>query len=148
MLGTYFIKQWGFFSVPQLLWHGTFVYNGHLRGPVTLTRIAERLAVDLSLPVFTTWVCCGWDSNSCNNVSLLYFAFGYLPELETATLTQLGFEHPTLCLRGERSIPLRHRWGNDWRGIENQSFDCCVGIYIKRVRQLHQVIYNQFLHPS
>ena len=27
------IEQWGFFSVPHLLWHGTFVYNGHLRGP-------------------------------------------------------------------------------------------------------------------
>ena len=40
--------------VPHLLWHGAFVYNGHLRGPVTLTLIAERLAVELWLPVFTT----------------------------------------------------------------------------------------------
>ena len=31
------IEQWGFFSVPFLLWHGASVYNGHLRGPVTLT---------------------------------------------------------------------------------------------------------------
>ena len=46
------IEQWGFYSVAHLLWHGTFVYNGHLRGPVTLTLIAERLAVGLSLPVF------------------------------------------------------------------------------------------------
>ena len=45
------IEQWGFFSVPHLLWHGTTVYKGHLRGPVTLTPIAERLAVELSLPV-------------------------------------------------------------------------------------------------
>ena len=45
------IEQWGFFSVPHLLWHGASVYNGHLRGPVTLTPIAERLAVELSLPV-------------------------------------------------------------------------------------------------
>ena len=30
----------------------TSVYNGHLRGPVTLTPIAERLAVELSLPVY------------------------------------------------------------------------------------------------
>ena len=29
-------------------------FTGHLRGPVTLTPIAERLAVELSLPVFTT----------------------------------------------------------------------------------------------
>ena len=36
------IEQWGFFSVPHLLWHGAFVYDGHLQGPVTLTAIAER----------------------------------------------------------------------------------------------------------
>ena len=45
---------WGFFSVPHLLWHGASVYDGHLRGPVTLTPVAERLAVELSKPVFTT----------------------------------------------------------------------------------------------
>ena len=60
------IEQWGFFSVPHLLWHGLSVYNGHLRGPVTLTHtpIAEHLAMELSLPVFTTCVCRGWDSNN------------------------------------------------------------------------------------
>ena len=42
------------FSVPHLLWHGTSVYNSHLRGPVTLSPITERLAVELSLSVFTT----------------------------------------------------------------------------------------------
>ena len=47
------IEQWEFFSVPHLLWHGPSVYTGHLRGPVTLTPIAERLAVELSLPVLT-----------------------------------------------------------------------------------------------
>ena len=51
------IEQWGFFNVPHLLRHGSTVYNGHLRGPVTLTPVAERLAVELSIPVFTTWVC-------------------------------------------------------------------------------------------
>ena len=50
------IEQWGFLSVPHLLWHGTFVYDGHLRGHVTLTHIAEHLAVELSLPIFTTYV--------------------------------------------------------------------------------------------
>ena len=48
------IEQWGFFSVSHLLWHGPSLYNGHLQGPVTLTPVAERLAVVLSLPVFTT----------------------------------------------------------------------------------------------
>ena len=42
-------EQWGFFSVPHLLRHGAFDYNGHLRGPMTLTPIAERLAVELWL---------------------------------------------------------------------------------------------------
>ena len=37
------IEQWGFFSVPHLLWHWASVYNGHLRGPVTLVPIAEHL---------------------------------------------------------------------------------------------------------
>ena len=48
------IAQWVFFSVPDLLWHGSSVNNGHHRGPVTLAHISERLAVELSLPVFTT----------------------------------------------------------------------------------------------
>ena len=48
------IDQWGFFSVSHLLWHGASVYNGHLRGPVTLAPDAERFVVELSLPVFTT----------------------------------------------------------------------------------------------
>ena len=43
------IEQWGFLCEPHLLWHGASVYNGDLQGPVTLTPIAERLAV--SLPV-------------------------------------------------------------------------------------------------
>ena len=38
---------------PVLLWHGSSVYAGHLRGPVTLAPIAERLAVELSLPVLS-----------------------------------------------------------------------------------------------
>ena len=38
--------------MPHLLRHGASVYNGHFRGPMTLTFIAERLAVDLSLSVF------------------------------------------------------------------------------------------------
>ena len=58
------IEQWVFFSVPHLLWHRASVYNGHLQRPRTLTPIAERLAVELSLPVFTTKVCRNRDSNT------------------------------------------------------------------------------------
>ena len=39
------IEQWGFFSVPYLLWHKTSLYNGHLWGPVTLTPICDTLCV-------------------------------------------------------------------------------------------------------
>ena len=45
------IKQWGFFSVPHLLWHEASIHNDHHWGPITLTPNAERLAVDLSRPV-------------------------------------------------------------------------------------------------
>ena len=31
---------------------------------MTLTTIAERLALELSLPVLTTHICRGWDSNT------------------------------------------------------------------------------------
>ena len=33
------IEQWGFFSVPHLLSHGVSIYNGNLKGPVTLARL-------------------------------------------------------------------------------------------------------------
>ena len=36
------IEQGGFLSVSHLLWHGVSIYNGYLRGPVTLTPVAER----------------------------------------------------------------------------------------------------------
>ena len=53
--------QWGFFIVPHLLWHGTSVYNGHIRGLVV-----ERLVVQLYLSVWMTKVCRCWDSNTSN----------------------------------------------------------------------------------
>ena len=39
----------GFFNVPHLLWHGASVCNVQFRGPVTLTHVAKRLAVELSV---------------------------------------------------------------------------------------------------
>ena len=46
-------------SEGSLMWYtycdtGHPFNNGHLRGPMTLTHIAEGLAVELSLPVFKT----------------------------------------------------------------------------------------------
>ena len=40
------IQQWEFYSMTHLLLHRTYVYNGHLREPVTLTPIAKRLIVE------------------------------------------------------------------------------------------------------
>ena len=45
------IEQWELFSLPHLLWHGAFIYYGQLRGPSTHTPVAQRLAVELSLPI-------------------------------------------------------------------------------------------------
>ena len=44
-------EQGWFFSMSQLFLRGTLVYNGHLRGPLTLAPVAKRLTVELSLPV-------------------------------------------------------------------------------------------------
>ena len=35
------IEQWGFFTVPHLLWHGASAYSDHLRGPVAIKLIAH-----------------------------------------------------------------------------------------------------------
>ena len=67
--------------MPHFLWHGASVNNGNLRGPVTLTPIAERLEVEISVSVFDLG------------------------------LSRLGFEHPTFCMQDERSNPTRHHCG-------------------------------------
>ena len=61
-------------SVPNLLCYGASIYNGQLQGPVTITRIAERLAVEVSLPVFTTNVCRGWDLNTQPSACMVSFS--------------------------------------------------------------------------
>ena len=42
------IELWQFFSVLRLLWYATYVYNGHILGPVTLTPIMSSV---------TQWSC-------------------------------------------------------------------------------------------
>ena len=63
---TYARHSWPLNSERSLACHTylTSVYNGYLRRPVTFTHITEHLTVELSLPVLTTWVCHGWDSNT------------------------------------------------------------------------------------
>ena len=43
------IEQWGFFSVPHLMWHVASVYNGHLWGPMT------HLLQSIWYGAVTTW---------------------------------------------------------------------------------------------
>ena len=40
--------------MPHILLHGSFVYNGYLRGPVIVAPVADRLEVELLLTVLTT----------------------------------------------------------------------------------------------
>ena len=56
---TYARHSWPLSSEDSLTCHiyCDTLYNGHLRGPVTLTPVAERLAVELLLTVFTSEVC-------------------------------------------------------------------------------------------
>ena len=75
ILGTHGYWAVRVFSVPHSQWHGASVYNGLIRGPVTLTAIAELLAEELSLPVNT----CFYDLR----------------------LSRLRFQHHTFCVRGE-----------------------------------------------
>ena len=66
LLLTYARHSWPLSSEGSLAsrTYGASVNDGHLRGPVTLTPNAKRLAVGLSLPVFTTLICRGWDSTT------------------------------------------------------------------------------------
>ena len=54
-------------SVPHLLWYRTSVYmfTSEL-GPMTLTPVAKRLTVELSLPVLTTWAYRGQEHRTPN----------------------------------------------------------------------------------
>ena len=54
------VEEWGFFSMPQLLWHWASVYNGYLRGPVALTPVSSGAVTTF----FATYVCRGWDKNN------------------------------------------------------------------------------------
>ena len=45
--------------MPHLLCSGASVYNGNLRGPVTITLVPVRLPLKLFIHVITTWVCHG-----------------------------------------------------------------------------------------
>ena len=51
------IEHWGSLNVPHLLWHVPTLYNSHLRWPVTITPVAEHLAVEMPLTVLTNKAC-------------------------------------------------------------------------------------------
>ena len=89
------IEQWGFFSVPHILWQGASVYNGHLRGPMTLTPIAENLTVELSPSDFTTKVCRGWESNTQPSAC----GVNALTNRATAAAEKYGRPHGLIALK-------------------------------------------------
>ena len=66
------IEQWGFFSVPHLLWHGATVYNGHLWGRVTHTPIDECLAVVLSTCFYDLGLTHSMDLNTLPSAFMAY----------------------------------------------------------------------------
>ena len=71
-------------SVTHLLWHGAFVYNGRLQGPVTLTQVY-----------------CGAFSSGA--VTTCFYDLG---------MSRPEFEHPNFRLGGgQRSYPLLNRRG-------------------------------------
>ena len=74
-----------FFSMPHLLWHRTSVYNDHIRGPVIVAHIAERLAVELSLTVLTTRACLSFRDSS---TQLSACGANALTDCTTAAATQ------------------------------------------------------------
>ena len=141
ILGTHGHWAVGFFSVSHILWHGASVYNGHLRGPVALTPFAERFAVELSLPVFTTEACRAWDSNTqpsaCEENGLTHCA------TDAVLWNETGFHKTTyskytnsksndLYERGENSsrsgVTKRGtengtEWKTEWNGKRNESFE-------------------------
>ena len=84
--------SWPLSSEGSLARHTYCVYNGHLRGPVTLSPVDKRL----SNGAVTTCFC-----DLC--------------------LSRLEFAHPTFRMRGERSYRVRHRRGFDgckfWKKI-------------------------------
>ena len=56
--------SWSLNSEGSIACHTYCETGRRLRGPVTFTTIAERLAVELSLSVFTTLLWRGWESNT------------------------------------------------------------------------------------
>ena len=76
------IEQWGFISMPHLLWHGSSVKNDHLRKPRDTHTSCRAF--------------------SCGAVTTSFYDLG---------LSRLGLKHPTFRLRGERTNSMRHRRG-------------------------------------
>ena len=55
-----------------------------------------------------------YDSHLRGPLTLRPFAERLVVELSLPDLSPQGFEHPTFCLRSERSNPLHHRRGHKW----------------------------------
>ena len=84
------IGQWGFFSVPHLLWHRASVYNGNRWSLRTCDTHTYCWAMELLLPDFATKVCRGWDTqpSACEAIALT--------DCPTTALYQI-YDYTKLC---------------------------------------------------
>ena len=94
---TYARHSWplsseGSLACHTLLWLEASIYNGHLRGPVTITYCR---------------------ASGSGAVTTCFYDVG---------LSRLGFENPTFRLRGQRSSSLRHRHSRVDIVIESSSY--------------------------
>ena len=128
-------EQWGFFSVPHLLWHGASVYNGHLRGLVTLTPITERLAVKLSLPVLTTD---SWDSytqsSACEANALTHRASAAVAALKKSVCQKEMIEIKWVLDHNQSVICLKLAGSSRWLHFVGSYLDetkCCQTLCFK-----------------
>ena len=147
------IEQLGYFSLPHQLWHWTSVYNGLIRGPVTLTPIAERLAVELSLPVLTHYVFRCRDFNTslsaCGAYALTDCAT-HAVRCKYINCTIIRIVYSTDCELQQASGPSTYRF--PLTSKLKSHFSCCViGYFLSEALlkyvNVKQAFYIQICFP-
>ena len=105
---------------------------------VTLTPIAERLAVELLLPVFTTYICRGWDSNTqpsaCEANALAYCATAAVQQNELLSSLYTGIRTNIMILdelvarhrKSERRVRKWRTWASPYRKRQEQNRNCNI----------------------
>ena len=123
--------------MPHLLWHRASVYNGHLRGLVTSQD--ERLAVELPLPVYTTYICRGWNSNiqpsACAANVLTHCATPAVKNQQQTMKNNIGTQHKNV-----------HSWyTGSLYNSQIPHFNC---IMVSQVSMNHMMEWSMSLNPA